>query len=214
MKQPIIKKLGKDLPDLLEPLIDEASRKHLKGFFGEFIDNMPILKWLSFTKKLFDEGKEYWRYKKLRAFIKLFETNDYDYSDFKKLDEHDKQDIRSLIINELDAQTTEAQAQALSYIVLAYLQGKIHRVLLEGVAHEIKNTNPLVFKFGLDGFGLAPLEKEIQIHGPTQYLPVAFITNITAPGTFSSQQYLSNLGQVFFEHVYGPMQKDSEAKKL
>lgn len=196
--------------EIAEPVFDDLSTGVVKTLFGADIkdaaEDTPGLKVIVFAGKLFRAGTHWWQARKLQAFLTALKDGDAGITAFERLNDKQKQDLRAFIISELDKQTSEKQAEALGYLLVAYFQGKIDRLMFDGVAHEIKNINPRAFAFNIDGFTRSNLGTATRIEGPVHYLPAAFVSNSTEKIMFSSSgPFLTNLGDAFFPHVYDPM---------
>lgn len=203
--------LDDNAADLGITILDSKTKTILLDVFGvhmpEMLLSFPVVKAGVTIGKLFQAGVNINRARKLISFINGLNDGSNSYKKFADLSAKDQDDIRSLVIAQLDAQTDERQAEATAYLVNAYLERLVNRLSFVGVISELKNINPLIFYFSVDGFSLASIGKEKQVFGPTHYLPTSFVTNSTSKLQFSSQPYLSNLGREFFEYVYTPMSK-------
>ena len=129
--------------------------------------------------------------------------------DFNRLPPDEQKHVIDILVTELDNQSDDLQSKAMGYLFNAYISGSIDRLMFMGIAHELRNTNPLVFYFNVDnvdGYNLTPQSSgATSISGPVHYLPNSFVSNSTDKLMFSSELYLTNLGQAFFDNVYLPM---------
>ncbi len=220
--------MADDIPDLAEPFLDEASSKIAKELFStalpDLVKDLPILKYIKTATDIYGAYRITMLNRRIRAFIAAIQAGNFDIEDFRNLSKSEQSQVVDVLMTELDNHTDDLQSEALGYLFAAYVSGKIDRLIFIGVAHELKNTNPLVFYFNVDsysyelrnensnfdgldfGFTKRPSGTTID-NGPVQYLPAAFKSNSTAKLAFSSELYMSNLGEAFFEHVYSPMKR-------
>ena len=220
-----------DAPDLVEPLFDEASNAVAKGIFGvalpEIIKELPILKYVKTATDVYSAYRISKLHRRLKAFLDALQDGSFTLDDFYKLSRDQQESVVDILVTELDGQSDNLQAEALGYLFAVYMSKDIDRLIFLGVAHELKNINPLVFYFNVDSytfddaarlessvasnFGFSNALMPIQIKsGPVQYLPSTFISGSTsASGAFqiSSSAYMTNLGEAFFKYVYRPMQQ-------
>lgn len=210
-----------DLAELSEVIFDQSSRNFLEEFLGEipadFIETIPTGKAILTIGKLYSSAKSYQRTKMLRAFLKGFQSGEKSFDDFSKLDEKSKNDLRSLIITQLDLQTDERQAEAIGLIVDAYIAKKVSQHDFIGIVAEIKNTNPLLYYFSANTLTIDRLHTNFGkpiIKGNTRLLPAIFYmssmtsnaggwdTLSTPPSTVT---HPTQTGEAFFDYVYEPM---------
>lgn len=218
--------IASDAPDLAEPILDEASSKIMKEVFGAVmpgvIKDLPVIKYVKTAGDVYGAFRLHKLTRRAMAFATAIKASELDIDEFSKLDPAMQTMVADIIVTELDNHADDLQSEALGYLFTAYVCGKIERLTFLGVAHEIKNTNPLVFYFNVDAYGyelardkLEPPDFDYTQHkrgttinsGPIQYLPASFKTNSTNKLAFSSELYMTNLGEAFFEHVYEPMSK-------
>lgn len=204
-----------DLADLSEPLIDETSRQLLQTFAGEslpaLVGEIPIAKTALAIGKVFNSAKEFYRTKMMLSFLQGLQDGTKTMDQFLHLDEDNKSHLRGLIVSQLDMQTDVRQAEAIGYIVDAYLRNDIDLLTFNGVVSEIKNTNPLLYYFNVDSIIITQNDTGgFEATGPVELVPPAFghntITGIGLLGSTGEYKFvLSKLGQAFFEYVYTPM---------
>lgn len=204
-----------DLADLSEPFLDEAQKQLLQRFAGEalpeLIADIPVAKTFVVIGKIFSSAKQYHRTKMMLSFINALENGTKSMQVFEQLPEEDQNDIRSLVVAQLDLHADERQAEATALIVDAYLWKKVDRLTFLGVLSELKNTNPLLYYFNVDSIGVTKEENEAVVAvGPTYLLPSAFGHNTVAgvglwDSTGEYKYVVTKLGQAFFEYVYDPM---------
>lgn len=204
-----------DLADLTEPFLDEGIKQLADRFAGEALPEIageiPVLKTLVAVGKVFNSAKDYHRTRMLLAFLSSLKDGSKSMDDFEALSEEDRAGVRGLVIAQLDMQTDVLQAEAIAFIVDAYLSGEIHWLVFVGVLSEIKNTNPVLYRFNVDAITVDWKESGVaEAAGPTHLLPAAFGHNtITGIGQWDSVGtylfVLSNLGKDFFKYVYEPM---------
>ncbi len=207
-----------DLAEISEVLVDKASKGFLDAFLGEnaadFIESVPAGKLTLAIGKLFMSAKDHHRTKMLRAFLKGMQSGDRSFDDFKEQDEQTKNDLRGLVLAQLDLQTDERQAEAVGFIVDAYLAKKVDRLTFVGIVSEIKNTNPLLYYFSVDSLVIDKMHTNFGkpvIKGNVKLLPAVFyFTSATesshgwgaVPGMVD---HPTAMGEAFFEYIYEPM---------
>lgn len=220
-----------DIPELAEPFFDEVSSTMAKGLFAitlpEIAKDLPILKYVKTTADLYGAYRISKLHRRLKTFLKALQNGGFTLDDFYALPSEQQEQVVDILVTELDSQSDDLQAEALGHLFTAYISKDIDHLLFLGVAHELKNINPLVFYFNVDSYTFddaARLESLTPVHagffntpmpvqiksGPVQYLPSTFITGSTnASGSFqiSSNAYMTNLGEAFFNYVYKPMQQ-------
>lgn len=207
-----------DLAEISEVLVDKASKGFLDAFLGDnaadFIESVPAGKLTLAIGKLFASAKDHHRTKMLRAFLRGMQSGERTFHEFKELDENMKNDLRGLVLAQLDLQTDERQAEAVGNIVDAYLAKKVDRLIFVGIVSELKNTNPLLFYFSVDSLMIDKMHTNFGrpvIKGNVRLLPAVFyITSATesshgwdaVPGTVN---HPTPMGEAFFKYVYEPM---------
>jgi len=197
--------------DTSEPLAKKAIVRAAHVFLNLDIkgiaDVVPVVQWVRVVGKVYEKANQFLRVKKMQAFLCAIGNDQADLTAFLALPENAKQDLRAFVIVELEKQTTEHQAIALGFLLIAHLQGKVGRLLFMGVAHEIKSTNPMVFAFNVDSFRLSSANDRIEVGGPLHYLPKAFFSEIQLWD--DKKSYLSEPGKIFFDLVYEPMRQSA-----
>lgn len=206
---------GDDLAELSEPFIDEATRDLLESFAGEalpvLVGEIPVAKTVLAVSRLFSSAREFHRTKMMLSFLDGLTNGTQTIEEFNSLEDENKNALRSIIVAQLDMQSDERQAEAIGYLVDAYLSKEVDRLMFTGVLSEIKNTNALLYYFSVDsiivtdnGYGSQ------EATGPIDLLPAAFghntVTGIGQWGSTGEYKFaLTRLGQVFFKHIYLPM---------
>lgn len=213
------------VPDLVEPFLDEASSKVAKEIFStalpEIAKDLPVLKYIKTASDLYGAYRILKLNKRIKAFVDAIHAGGFRVEDFRKLSQDDQSKVVDVIITELDNHTDNLQSEALGHLFSAYISEKIDRLTFLGVAHELKNTNPLVFYFNVDGYAYKQKRPDIGTDlgytvrksgitldsGPIHYLPASFKSNSTDMIAYSSMTFMTNLGEAFFKYVYEPMSK-------
>ncbi len=202
-------KLTEAAPDALEPVLDEASEQLSRELFGaampELIKDLPILKYVKTASDVYTTFRMYKLKKRMTRFLHSLLDGGFQVADYEALGSEEKQLIIDILVTELDAQTDDMQSEALALLFMSYINGSIDRLMFHGISHELKNTNPLVFYFSVDGFTLHTMKGGVRIEGPLHYLPASFYANFSESFAFSTDNLLTNLGQAFFTHIYEPM---------
>lgn len=218
--------ISDDIPDLAEPLFDEVSERIAKGLFGivlsESAKDLPVLKYVKTAVDMYSAYRASKLHRRLKSFLDGLQSGDFNLDDFNQLPQEEQKYVVDILVTELDNQSDNLQAEALGYLFAAYIAKDVDRLIFLGVAHELKNTNPLVFYFNVDSYSFDDMEKLKKIDnisysgsmraritsGPTQYLPSAFMSNGNEMLISSSELYVTNLGEAFFKYVYLPMQQE------
>jgi len=209
-----------DLVDISEVIVDETSKGFLNAFLGEyaadFIQSVPAGKLSLAIGKLFLSAKDHHRTKMLRSFLIGIQRGDKSFKEFKELDKNSKNNLRGLVLAQLDLQTDERQAEAVGLIVDAYLAKHIDWLNFIGIVSEIKNTNPLLYYFSVDSLVIDHMHTNFGkpvIKGNVKLLPAVFYyTSATesshgwsaVPGSVS---HTTIMGEAFFKYIYEPMFK-------
>jgi hypothetical protein len=142
----------------------------------------------------------------MRAFLNALIDEKFSIDDFRELPQSEQQMVIDILVAELDGQTDDKQAEALALLFAAYIRKDIDRLIFHGVAHELKNINPLTFYFNVDNLTTGESKAGIRLTGgPTHYLPSTFYGNRSDTLNFSSDLFLTNLGKIFFTCIYNPM---------
>lgn len=200
-----------NIPDLAEPVLDAASEELARGLFGvavpELIKDLPVLKYAVVAKDLYTAFRINKLTKRMKKFLDTLQQGGFNLRDYEVLSPEERQLVIDILVTELDAQTDDMQSEALALLFKAYADKKIERLMFHGVAHELKNINPLVFYFSVDGFSLKAQGAGVSIDGPLHYLSQAFYSNQTGGLQFTTDHYLTNLGLVFFDVIYTPMRE-------
>jgi len=203
--------IGDAAPDLGEQYLDEASTVLAKELLGvvlpEFAKELPVIKYIKTGSDVYSVYKVNKLQRRLKAFLGALIDGKFVIEDFYKLTLEEQRQVIDILVTELDNQSDDYQSEAMGYLFNAYITGKLHRLTFLGIAHELKNTNPLVFYFNVDGYKLAQNMGGTEIElGPINYLPSAFITASTDKViTATGHTFLTKLGEAFFENVYEPM---------
>jgi hypothetical protein len=215
--------------DIAEPLLDESVSTLMHDIFSiaipELVKDVPVLKGIKTTVDIYGAIRLTRLSRRMQSFAKALQQGDFSPSDLNELSKEEQLRLIDTVVTELDIHTDSLQSEALGYLFKAYVSSKIDRLVFTGVAHELKNTNPLVFYFNVDSYStkqppkLPPFPADTGFafttrnygtsidRGPIEYLPAAFKSNSSDTMKFSSETILTNLGEAFFEHVYKPMQK-------
>lgn len=199
-----------DLPDLTEPFFDEASMIIAKDVFGatlpEIVRELPLLKYIKTASDIYSTYRLQKLHRRLKSFLGALIAGSFSLEDFNKLTSNEQKHVVDILVTELDNQADDLQSEAMGYLFNAYIGGLIERLMFMGIAHELKNTNPLVFYFNVDSYILTERKAGTTIDGgPIHYLPTSFFSSTTDTLAFSSELYLTNLGKAFFENIYIPM---------
>lgn len=207
-----------DLAEISEVLVDKASKGFLDAFLGEnaadFIESVPAGKLTLAIGKLFMSAKDHHRTKMLRSFLNGMQSGDRTFDEFKELDENMKNDLRGLVLAQLDLQTDERQAEAIGLIVDAYLSKNVDRLIFIGIVSEIKNTNPLLYYFSVDSLTVDKMHTNFGkpvIKGNVRLLPAVFYISSATEGSHGwdavpgSVDHPTGMGEAFFKYVYDPM---------
>lgn len=202
-----------DLPDLAEPFLDEASATIAREIFGvalpDIIKDLPVLKYVKTASDVYGAYRLQKLHRRLKSFLDALVDGNFTLEDFNKLPTDEQKQVVDILVTELDSQADDLQAEAMGYLFNAYISSSIDRLTFMGIAHELKNTNPLVFYFNVDSYKLTERKPGTTIDdGPIHYLPTSFTSNSTEKLAFSSELYLTNLGKAFFENVYTPMSQE------
>lgn len=204
--------IKKDSHDLVEPLFDEASSQLADSLFHyavpDLARDLPVIKYFKMGADLYSSYKVLALRKKMKAFLESLLVGGFGISAYEKLEQHEKETMIDVLVTELDSQTDRLQSEALGLLFIAYVRQAIDRLTFLGIAHELKNTNPLLFYFNVDGIGVTEKykTKELAISGPVHYLPSSFYSDGTDKLQFSSEgPFLTNLGKAFYNNVYLPM---------
>ena len=157
------------------------------------------------------------------SFAYAIQDGKFDISDLDNLSHDDQVSLVDTVVTELDNHTDNFQSEALGYLFKAYVLKEIDRLAFTGIAHELKNTNPLVFYFNVDsystkqplkipplapGYGFAFTARKygtVIDSGPVDYLPAAFKSNSSSTMQFTTETLLSDMGELFLKYVYNPM---------
>jgi hypothetical protein len=204
------KPVADNLPDLAEPFFDEASTTIAREVFGatlpDVVKELPVLKYIKTASDIYSTYRLQKIHRRLKAFLSALIAGNFTLDEFSKLSADDQKYVVDILVTELDSQSDDMQSEAMGYLFNAYIAGSIDRLMFMGIAHELKNANPLVFYFNVDSYNLTPRNTGTTIDsGPVHYLPASFVANGTDKLAFSSELYLTNLGQAFFDNVYNPM---------
>lgn len=204
-----------DLAEFAEPFIDAASRDLLQTFAGqslpELIQDIPFAKTAIAIGRVFNGTKELYRTRMMLAFLAGWHNGAKTVTEFNNLNEDEKIRLRGLVVAQLDMQTDERQAEAIGYVVDAYLRRDIDQNIFNGVVSEIKNTNPLLYYFDADIISVTKNDcGGYEATGAVELLPSVFghntVTGIGVWGSSGAYKFvLSKLGQAFFQNVYNPM---------
>lgn len=199
-----------DLTDLTEPFFDEASVAIARDIFGvalpDIVKDLPVLKYVKTASDVYGAYRLQKLHRRLKSFLNALIEGNFNLEDFVELPKDDQRQVVDILVTELDSQADDLQSEATGYLFNAYIRGSIDRLMFMGIAHELKNTNPLVFYFNADSYKLTEREPGTTIDdGPIHYLPTSFTSNTTEKLAFSSEIYLTNLGKAFFENIYTPM---------
>ncbi|MFZ2125008.1 MAG: hypothetical protein WA087_00515 [Candidatus Saccharimonadales bacterium] len=225
----IIKIIKNDAADITEPLLDEGVSTLMKDVFGvvvpELAKDIPILKSVKTATDIYSAIRLTRLSKRMASFARALQLGDFNIDDLNNLPKEEQVILIDTVVTELDNHTDTLQSEALGYLFKAYVSGKIDRLAFTGIAHELKNTNPLVFYFNVDGYttkqppklppnatndGFVFTTRKYGTtidSGPVDYLPAAFKSNSSSVMQFTTETILTNLGEVFFEYVYNPMKK-------
>lgn len=206
------KKVIDDAPDLVEPFFDEASTKVASELFHqalpELAKDIPILKYIKTGIDQYSIYKTNKLYRKMRVFLKSLIDGEFNMDAYNALKQEEKEAMVDILVTELDNQTDDLQSEALGLLFVAYIEQRIDRLIFMGIAHELKNTNPLAFYFNVDSIRVTEKykDKDLAISGPVHYLPSSFYSDGTDKLQFSSEgPFLTNLGRAFYDNVYRPM---------
>lgn len=207
-----------DLAEISEVLIDKSSKGFLDAFLGEnaadFIESVPAGKLTLAIGKLFVSAKDHHRTKMLRAFLSGMQSGGKSFDEFKELDENMKNDLRGLVLAQLDLQTDERQAEAVGLIVDAYLAKKVDWLIFIGIVSETKNTNPLLYYFSVDSLMIDKMHTNFGkpvIKGNVKLLPAVFYSTSATEGSHGwsavpgTVDHPTAMGEAFFKYVYEPM---------
>lgn len=82
--------------------------------------------------------------------------------DFNRLPPDEQKHVIDILVTELDNQSDDLQSKAMGYLFNAYISGSIDRLMFMGIAHELRNTNPLVFYFNVDNVDGYNLPHKVQ----------------------------------------------------
>jgi hypothetical protein len=204
--------LRREAPDLVEPLLDEAAGKLANQLFHhampELAKDLPVIKYIKTGSDMYSTYKLMSLHKKMRAFLQSLLDGRFDITVYESLKSEEKATMIDILVTELDNQTDKLQSEALGLLFVAYIQKKIDRLTFLGIAHELKNTNPLLFYFNVDSIGVTEKykDKDLALYGPVHYLPSSFYSNGTDRLQLSSDgPFLTSLGRAFYENVYVPM---------
>lgn len=200
-----------DTPDLLEPILDEASEKLSRELFGaampELIKNLPVLRSVKTAGDIYSAFRIHKLQKRMTRFLHSLIEGLFSIDQYQALSDEERQLILDILVTELDSQTDDMQSEALALLFNAYVRKNVDRLMFHGVAHELKGVNPLTFYFGVDGFNLSTIKAGTIIRGPLHYLPASFHASYAEGIQFSNEEFLTNLGQTFFTIIYEPMQQ-------
>lgn len=205
------KPVADSLPDLVEPFFDEASTTIAREIFGatlpDIVKELPVLKYIKTASDIYGTYRLQKVHRRLKAFLAALIAGNFTLDEFSKLSTDDQKYVVDILVTELDSQSDDLQSEAMGYLFNAYITGSIDRLMFMGIAHELKNTNPLVFYFSVDSYTLTSRSSGTTIDsGPTHYLPTSFAASNNINGFLSSSEiYLTNLGRAFFDNVYNPM---------
>lgn len=207
-----------DGAELSEFLVDYGSKGFLNNFLGdavgELAGSVSAGKLALTIGRLFSNAKSHYRIKMLKGFLKAIESEEDSLVKFNSLSKGEQNDIRGLVLSQLDLQSDERQSEAMGFAVNAYLSKEMSRLTLLGIVSEIKNTNPLLYYFNVDNLGLDRLHTNFGkpvIKGPINLLPPAFYTNSMTEGSVGWSSVpgvayvATDLGLAFFDYVYEPM---------
>ncbi len=204
--------IKRDAPDLAEPFLDEVTNAVAEKLFHEALPelakDLPVIKYFSAGADLYGTYKVHKLRKRMAVFLKSLIDGKFDVEAYGALEQEEKEAMIDIVVTELDNQTDNLQSEALGLLFVAYIQKKIDRLAFLGIAHELKNTNPLAFYFNMDSIVVREKfkAKELAVSGPVHYLPSSFYSNGTDKLQFSSDgPFLTNLGKAFYENVYKPM---------
>jgi hypothetical protein len=205
-------KLPGGTDDLLEPFLDEGARRIgnqiFKAGLPELAEETPILKWGKLGYDMYSMHKMNKLSKRMAAFLSALEADAFKLRQFEELDESLQAMVIEILINELDLQNDNYQAEALALLFNAYIKKEIDRLMFQGVAHELKNANPLTFYFNVDSLVVNNDQDRLRIiSGPINYLPAAFVSGSNDQFESTSDNLLTNLGKTFYEVIYVPMQQ-------
>lgn len=208
-----IKKIIQDeSPDLVEPFLDEAANSLANKLFhfamSGLASDLPVIKYAKTGVDLYGAYKLSRLQKKMKVFLQSLIDGQFSIDDYNALEQSEKETMIDILVTELDSQTDSLQSEALGILFVAYVQRKIDRLTFLGIAHELKNTNPLLFYFNVDSISVEEMykDKNLAISGPIHYLPSAFYSNETDKFQFTSDgPFLTDLGKSFYENVYAPM---------
>lgn len=201
-------------PDIAEPILDAGAESLGKELFGvalpEFAHEVPLIR----TAVAAADMYSYLRFRRLRARMRQFLdgliAQQFRIEDYLALDARERQLVIDILVTELDSHTHDGQSQALSLLFGSYIRGDISRSMFHGVSHELKYVNPLVFQGDVAAFiRKAPVPAGVRIEGQLHYLPSTFYSNSTEILSFSSDNWLTDLGAVFFEQIYDHLSNHS-----
>lgn len=206
------KRIADDAPDLVEPFFDEASTRLAGELFHqalpELAKELPILRYIKTGMDQYSIYRTNKLYRKMRVFLKSLIDGQFNMNAYNALKQEEKEAMIDILVTELDNQTDDLQSEALGLLFVAYIERRIDRLIFMGIAHELKNTNPLAFYFNVDSIGVTEKykDKDLAISGPVHYLPSSFYSDGTDKLSFSSEgPFLTNLGRAFYNNVYKPM---------
>lgn len=205
-------KLPDDTDDLLEPFLDEGARRIgneiFKAGLPELAEETPVLKWGKLGYDMYSLHKMNKLRKRMAAFLSALEAGKFELKQFEELDQSLQAMVIEILINELDSQNDDYQAEALALLFNAYIKKDIDRLMFQGVAHELKNANPLTFYFNVDSIVVEKEQGRLRIvQGPVHYLPAAFVSGTNDQFETTSDNLLTNIGKTFYEVIYVPMQQ-------
>ncbi len=205
-------KLSDDADDLLEPFLDEGARRIgsriFKAGLPDLAEETPVLKWAKLGYDMYSMHKMNKLRKRMAAFLSALEAEAFELEQFEELDQSLQTMVIEILINELDLQNDNYQAEALALLFNAYIKKEIDRLMFQGVAHELKNANPLTFYFNVDSIVVTENQGRLRIvSGPMHYLPAAFVSGTNDQFETSSDNLLTNIGRTFYEVIYVPMQQ-------
>jgi len=223
----IVKIVKNDGADLVEPLLDEGVSTLMRSIFGiavpELAKDVPILKSIKTASDIYGAIRLARLGKRMKFFAKALQDGKFSINDLNNLSHEEQISLVDTVVTELDNHTDDFQSEALGYLFRAYVLGEIDRLAFTGIAHELKNTNPLVFYFNVDSYitkqppKIPPLAPDYGFvftsrkygttidSGPVDYLPAAFKSNSSNTMQFTTETLLSDMGELFFEYVYNPM---------
>lgn len=230
-KNKIVKIITDDGSDLVEPFLDEGVSRLMKSIFGtvlpEIAKEVPILRSIQTVSDVYGVIRLTRLSNRMNSFAKALQLDDFDLDDLNKLPKDEQLILIDTVVTELDNHTDNLQSEALGYLFKAYVSGKIDRLSFTGIAHELKNSNPLIFYFNVDGYAIEQPPKlppfpasdvfaftasragTVIKSGPVDYLPAAFKSNGGGNMQFSTEIMLTNLGEIFIKHVYEPMREEN-----